>query len=232
MEKRGKLIIVEGTDCSGKATQTQKLIERVEGLEIPCTHLTFPRYDTVTGKIVGMCYLGKDLGQANPRSWFWSPTEVDPKIASAFYAVDRYAASFGMRMALEKGKNIICDRYVESNMGHQGGKIKDPDERKKFIRWLEKLEYELYELPRPDGVIFLYMPYQVGMELKKGRAGMADAHEANPEHLRNAEEAYLQLAEMYDWIKIDCAPDKTRGSLRSVEDIGEEVFEKAMKILK
>lgn len=92
------------------------------------------------------------------------------------------------------------------------------------MNWLHELEYKLLELPEPDKVIFLYMPYQVGMELKKGRAVEADAHESNPNHLRQAEEAYLELAERYDWTRIDCAPNKTMNSLRTIEDIHSEVF--------
>jgi len=128
------------------------------------------------------------------------------------------------------GAYLILDRYVESNMGHQGGKARTPKQRTKIIKFIEDLEYGLLGLPRPDKVVFLYMPCQVAMELKKGRQGKADGHEANPEHLRNAEQSYIQLAKMYDWLKVDCAPDGTIKSLRTPEDISQEVWNKLEKL--
>jgi dTMP kinase len=227
----GKLIVIEGTDCSGKATQTKLLIERLNDEDIAkCHHISFPRYKTPTGKIVGECYLGKDLGSGGG-SWFEDANSVDPKIASLYYAADRRAALPEMESILLGGQNIISDRYVTSNMGHQGGKIKDSVERLGFIEWLHYLEYNLLCLPEPDSVVFLHMPYKIGMELKKSRKGKADSHESNPEHLRNAEQAYLELADMYEWVRVDCAPDGTFDSLRGEEDIHEEVFGIARKIL-
>jgi len=234
MKRNGKLIVIEGTDYSGKETQTKKLIERLNKEKVSerrSHYFSFPKYNTPTGKIVGECYLGKDLGYGGG-SWFSDPVTLDPKIASLYYAADRRATLPEMKRILESGENIISDRYVTSNMGHQGGKIANRDERKDFLRYLHKLEYELLELPEPDKVIFLYMPYQVSMELKKSRVEKSDAHESNPNHLRQAEEAYLELAEEYNWTKINCAPNKTKDSLRSIEDIHKEVFNIVKKELK
>jgi thymidylate kinase len=117
-------------------------------------------------------------------------------------------------------------------MGHQGGKIRDKKEREKFFQWLEKLEYENFEMPRPDAVIFFHMPYQASIELKKQRAkkseyhpGEEDGHESSQEHLKNAEQAYLHLSDFYRFIKIECTKDGTINSLRTPEDIFREFYQ-------
>ena len=116
-------------------------------------------------------------------------------------------------------------------MGHQGGKSKSPEERANIIDFLEKLEYGLLELPKPDTTIFLYMPWQVGMELKKRRRTEKDGHETNLGHLRRAEETYLYLAERFEWTKINCTSDGTIGTLRKPEDIGEEVYQAVLSTI-
>ena len=226
MGKRGKFIVIEGTDCSGKDTQTKKSFSFLQSKGISCEPITFPRYETPTGNILKR-YLGKE-----PYTQEFGPSDlVPPKLASVFYAEDRYAAASEMRKKMSEGITLLCDRYVESNMGHQGGKISDPLQRKEFIDWLEELEYGNFQLPRPDAVLFLYMPYEVGMELKKGRAGKADGHESNADHLRRAESAYLELADRFHWHKIECAPTRTLDSLRSIDDINREVVSHIEHIL-
>ncbi|MCK5449507.1 hypothetical protein KAI32_01440 [Candidatus Pacearchaeota archaeon] len=220
--EEGKLIVIAGTDCSGKETQTRKLVERFLRENILCETMSFPRYDTPTGKIVGGPYLGKpEISEC----WFPDGSDsVDPKVASLYYAADRLAALLKIKSILNSGKHLILDRYVSANMGHQGGKIRDAKEREDFYKFVEKLEHDLLGLPRADLTIFLYMPYLVGMGLKKGRKGKADEHENNPKHLRNAEEAYLQLAEFYNWNKIDCASGKDIDSLKTIDEIHDEVY--------
>lgn len=217
-EQRGKLIVVEGTDASGKGTQTQRLYERLCAEKVRCEMLSFPRYETPTGNIVKR-YLGKEPYEQE----FGPANEVPPKIASVFYAIDRFFAAPLIRRNVQDGIHVLANRYVESNMGHQGGKIRDAAERAAFMFWLEELEYGTFQLPRPDVVLFLYMPHEVACELRAGRGGAADGHEASIEHLRNAEQAYLELAEQYRWTRVDCAPDKTLRSLRTIENIAEEV---------
>jgi len=220
--KKGKLIVIEGTDCSGKETQTKKLMKRFEEEGIPCESMSFPIYSSPTGRIVGGPYLGKP---EICESWFSNGANgTDSKIASLYYAADRRMALPKMLEILDSGKHLILDRYVSANMGHQGGKIRSEIEREKFYEGLENLEHGFLELPQPDLTVFLYMPYQVGMNLNKGREGKADGHESSPENLKNAEEAYLQLADIYDWIRVECAPDGTKKSLRTREDIHEEVY--------
>lgn len=217
--KKGKLIVIAGTDCSGKETQTNLLLQKLKQLSIPRQTISFPRYNTPTGRIVGGPYLGKP--EICPTWFSEGANSVDPKVASLYYSADRRAALPEIRKILES-QNLILDRYVSANMGHQGGKIRDPEEREEFYKWLDQLEHGLLELPRPDATVFLYMPFQTAMQLKKGRAGKADQHESNPDHLRNAEEAYLQLAKIYNWTQIDCV-DQDR--LKSPKEIHEEVWE-------
>ena len=223
---RGKLIVVEGTDCSGKETQTKLLLEKLKSENIPVETMSFPRYNTPTGRIVGECYLGKS-GQ----SWFESPVTLDPLIACQYYAADRRAAKPEIERILASGNHLVLNRYVESNMGHQAGKANNDKEREQTINFIEKLEYGLLELPKPDQVLFLYMPYQVGMELKKGREGIADAHESSADHLRKAEESYLWLAKKFGWAQINCTNDRTIRGLKTREIIANEVYSRAIQLI-
>jgi len=219
--ERGKLIVIEGTDASGKATQARKVVERLREEGISCEGMSFPAYDLPTGKFVSM-YLGRDgFGQE-----FGPSDSIPPRIASTFYAMNRYELKPRIVSTMtQAGVNIITDRYVESNMGHQGGKIADASERERFFDWIENLEHKILGLPRPDGVVFLNMPHQVGLELKRGSGEVRDGHETDVGHLQRAEDCYHQLAEKYGWRKIDCAPEGTFASLRTPEDIGNEVYE-------
>jgi dTMP kinase len=228
--KRGKLIVFEGADCSGKSTQINLLIEKLKSMNRGVVTLDFPNYTTPTGKIVRR-YLDNEFGAAN---------EIPAKVASVFYAEDRFASKGFIQNELDKGNVAILDRYVESNMGHQGGKIRNESERENFFEWLRELEYDNFSLPRPDAVVFLYMPREVGRELMAKRerksefhpgAEELDGHEGSEEHMRNAEESYLHLARLYGWIKIDCAPDGTMGSLKTPEEIHVEIWEKLAGII-
>lgn len=217
---KGKIIVVEGTDCSGKETQTSLLVQRLtkEGRKVE--RLSFPMYDTPTGKIVGGSYLGKSyIGEG---LFPEGAANVDPKVAALYYAADRRYNRQRILDLLDQGTDVILDRYVESNMGHQGGKIFDKEERLKLYDSLEALEYGFLELPRPDLTIFLYVPYKKVAELRNGREEPADQHEANPLHIRNAEHAYLELAEIHHYKKIDCVDKNNK--LRDILDIQEEIY--------
>lgn len=223
--KKGKIILIEGTDKSGKETQTTKLVNRLRRNGHGCERMGFPRYDTPTGRIIGQCYLGKEgLGKGDV-AWFGDADSVDPRIACGYYALDRLAAVPDMKAIINDGRHLILDRYVESNMGHQGGKAKTLAHRKRIIDNIAELEYKHYGLPMPDETIFLYMPWEVGVELGKNSNEIPDGHERNIEHLKRAEETYLWMAKKRLWKKVDCAPDRTLDSLRSPEDIHEEVYD-------
>ena len=216
---RGKLIVIEGTDCSGKETQTKMLVKRLEKQNIPCVRLCFPNYDSPTGKIVGGPYLGKDY---ICECWFKEgAVNVDPKVSSLYYAADRKYNVKAIEELIDKGINVILDRYVYSNLAHQGGKIKDRKEREEMYNWLNKLEFDLLELPEADIKVFLHMPYEVACELKKGREEKPDQHELSKEHLLMAEEAYKEIAEIYSFKIIECSSNNLP---RTIEEIGEELY--------
>ncbi len=224
---KGKLITIEGTDGSGKGTQSNLLYDRMlkEGIEVQ-KH-SFPVYDSPTGKIVGGCYLGKEhLGVP----YFSEGADaVDYKVASCYYAADRRynCEKWKIKENLENGINIIFDRYVESNMAHQGGKIQDIKKRHEAYRFLHELEYKLLELKRPDLTFFLYVPYEYSVELRKIRNEAPDQHESNPDHLRHAETAYLELEKIYNFKRIECIEN---GSMRTREDINDEIYGKVKKL--
>ncbi len=215
-----ELIVIEGTDCSGKETQSNLLIERLRNEGRKIEKLGFPAYDTPTGKICGGAYLGKK----HICEGFFpeGAVNVNPKVAALYYAADRKYNAERIISLLQNGTDVLLDRYVESNMGHQGGKLATSSERLAMYKWLEKLEYELLELPRPTKTIFLHMPYQCAVELKKNRAEPVDQHEADPEHLINSENAYLELATLYNFTVISCAKD---GKARSIQEIHEEIVD-------
>lgn len=184
---KGKIFLVEGTDCSGKETQTRMLLDRLKDDEIPVATMGFPRYDTPTGRIVGQCYLGKEgLGEGDT-NWFMDANAVNPAIASLYYAADRLAAVPEIEEITNSGTNLILDRYVESNMAHQGGKVNNDKKREKIIDYISALEYGLLNLPKPDETIFLFMPYQIGIELRKGRSEKADGHDEETKEKMKAE---------------------------------------------
>lgn len=221
----GKIILIEGTDCSGKETQSNLLKEKLEKAGYKVFKMSFPVYDSPTGKIVGGPYLGKP--SISP-GWFKEgANNVPAKVASLYYAADRLYNINIIKEYLEKDYLVLLDRYVTSNMAHQGGKIKDKEERLKMFKWLEKLEYEFLELPRPDIKIFLHLPYEYSKELSKNRIEL-DEHERSEENLRNAEHAYLEMAELYNFIKIECFNNQ---EIKSIEDISEEIFKKVQKEL-
>jgi dTMP kinase len=218
---RGKLIVIEGTDGSGKQTQSERLVERLRGESYSCEVLGFPRYDTPTGKIVGEACLGKELGMGSG-GVFPNFAKLDPRVACHYYAADRLDAVPEIERLLNENDFVILDRYVESNMGHQCGKIDDKTERDLMRDWIVDLEYNVNGLPQPDLIIFLYMPLKVSRRLKEGMNEKLDAHEADEEHLRNAEAAYLELAEYYGWDKVECSQDNENP--RDIQDIHEEVY--------
>jgi dTMP kinase len=122
---------------------------------------------------------------------------------------------------LEQGYYVILDRYVTSNLANQGGKIKDKDERFYIYQWIDKLEYWLLELPKPDITIFLHVPYDFSKELKKNRTE-TDAIENSETNMKDAESAYIELSELYNWNRVECVKEN---KLRTIEDISNEIYD-------
>jgi len=216
--KKGKFIVIDGTDGSGKGTQTDLLIKSLEAKGIDVVTTDFPQYGEPSAVFVEK-YLRGEYG---------SVEEVGPKKGSLFYALDRFDKSAEMKKWLDEGKFIVSNRYVSANMGHQTGKIKEDKERDEFLDWLEDLEYNIFGIPKPDKTILLYAPPEIGQKLvdekeereyTKGKK--RDIHEADIQHLRDAADAYKYVANKFDWLTIDCAPN---GEMRSREDIQKEIL--------
>lgn len=223
----GKLIVIDGTDGAGKKTQTQKLLERLEQEGYPTAVADFPRYGEKSAGAVEQ-YLNGRYGNA---------ASVDPKIASIFYAVDRYDASFEMRKALSAGKVLVSNRYVSANMGHQAGKISDPQERRNMIQWLKDLEYGLFKLPVPDLTIILYVDPKIAQENVDRKAAREyiggkkrDIHEKDLDHLMAAAESYREIAAAHDnTLLIDCMDGERQ---MSIDEVHERIWHEVEKILK
>jgi len=217
---KGKLIVIEGTDCSGKETQSNLLIEKLKNDGVRIKMFSFPNYNSPTGKIIGGPYLGKSY---ICDGWFpEGAPNVDPKVSALYYAADRLYNIDKIKFLLDNGVNVILDRYVYSNMAHQGGKLSDKNERLSMYEWLDNLEFNLLELPRPDIGVFLHMPYELSLSLKKGRAEDLDQNEKDKNHLINAEMAYIELANKYDFYTIECN-DNDR--IRTIEEINSDLYD-------
>lgn len=217
---KGKLIVIEGTDCSGKETQSNLLIEKLKNDGVIIKMFSFPNYNSPTGKIIGGPYLGKSYIS---EGWFpEGAPNVDPKVSALYYAADRLYNIDKIKFLLDNGVNVILDRYVYSNMAHQGGKLSDKNERLSMYEWLDNLEFNLLELPRPDIGVFLHMPYELSLSLKKGRAEDLDQNEKDKNHLINAEMAYIELANKYDFYTIECN-DNDR--IRTIEEINSDLYD-------
>ncbi|MBE6160097.1 MAG: thymidylate kinase [Lactobacillales bacterium] len=217
---RGKLIVVEGTDCSGKETQTNKLVEKLTNDGRTVKRYSFPMYETPTGKIVGGPYLGKSY---ICEGWFpEGAPNVNNKVASLYYAADRLYNIDIINNDLENGIDVILDRYVYSNMAHQGAKLDIKRNRIELYKWLEELEFNLLGLPVPDIRIFLHMPTEYSKILKQGREEAPDQHEQDENHLMCAERAYLEIAEYYDFTTIECV---NNNEIRTIDNINNELYQ-------
>lgn len=222
---RGKLIVIEGTDCSGKYSQAKLLEKRMNEEEIASKHISFPCYNTPSGKIISTCYLGKD-----GEGWFKEgASNVDSYVSSLYYAADRKYNINKIKNLLEQGINVILDRYTFSNMAHQGGKIISQEERFNFFKKIEILEFNILELPKPDLVILLYVPLNQTLELLKQRNEKIDQNEQDKKHLKRAEQTYLELKALYHFGMINCVQNE---QMRSINDINEELLEKVKAFLK
>lgn len=215
---KGKIIVIEGTDCSGKETQTKITEKKLKEQGYKCIRFSFPMYDTPTGKIVGGAYLGKE---EISKSYFTEgAVNVDPYVTCLYYAADRKYNMNKIEKYLNEGYYVILDRYTTSNLAHQGSKIKDKDERFNMYQWIDKLEYWLLKLPKPDKTIFLHVPLEYSIKLKKNRTNL-DEHEKDNNYLKQSEEAYIELSELYNWNKISCIKDN---QLKTIEEINEEIL--------
>ena len=220
----GKLFVIDGTDGSAKQTQFTKLQERLTKDNINFKTVSFPNYESPSSSLVKM-YLSGEFGE--------NAKDVSPYIASTFYAADRYATfKTGYQKFYEEGGIILADRYTTANMVHQAGKIKDKQERKKFLDWLWDFEFNLYSLPVPTEVFFLNMPVEKSLELIQNRDNKfthntkKDIHERDKSHLIDSYNAACEVAKEYNWYEIKCIKDN---NLRTIEDIHEEIYKEVKK---
>ena len=215
----GQLIIIEGGDGSGKATQTAKLLERLQAEGYKARSVSFPNYDSPAAEPIKM-YLRGDFGK--------EASSVNAYVASTLYAIDRFASFRQDWQRFYKDDGIIiADRYTTSNMVHQMIKYTDLEERKTFLQWLDQLEYDQYGLPRPDAVILLDMPLSLSEALLAERTGKTggntgDIHEQDRSHLIAVHDAYDMLVSTYDWHRVHC--ENENDQLRTIDDIHEEVY--------
>lgn len=228
-KSKGKLIVIDGSDGSGKATQTRLLVSRLKKEGHKVKTFDFPHYENVFGALIGECLTGQ-------RGNFLS---LDPKIASVLYAGDRFESKKKLEMWIEEGNTVILDRYVSASQIHQGGKIKDAKKRREFLNWLNTVEYKVFGIPKPNVVVYLSVPTNVSLKLlqssdqkKKKRYARRkkDLVEENLRYLRAARKTAESLAQSErGWKKVHCVE---KGVMRSRQDIHEEVYRKIRRMLK
>lgn len=224
MSEKGKIIVVEGTDASGKETQTKKLYERLLADNLKVRRLSFPQYGSPWARPVEQ-YLSGALGP--------NPEDVTPFGASLFYAIDRYAsykADWGKFYL--SGGILICDRYTTSNALHQTSKL-PLEKREEFLHWLYDLEYNKLQLPKPDMILFLNVDDAVAEEILCARTGkegiQKDIHETHLDYLRTCRENGRLVAKYDNWTVIQCTENN---QFRTREAIHEEIFRHVNKLLK
>lgn len=226
----GKLIVIDGTDGSGKATQAELLAKvlRNEGYKV--RQVDFPEYyKNFFGKFIGHCLSEQ----------YYNWVNIHPKIASIAYAADRWESKTQIEGWLKKGYIVLANRYASANQIHQGGKIKSDKKRQAFIEWLNEMEYDVFKIPRPDVVFYLNlsMPFiknlikERNKKTKRAYLGKKkDIVEGNIEYMTNSRKSALWLSKTQkNYIQIDCTPKDT---LRTIEDIHEEIYKKVQKVIK
>lgn len=207
MAKRGKLIVFEGIDGSGKTTQSKLLVAYFKKQKIPTKYISFPRYELKWGKMVRK-YLDGKLGK------------LDPYEASVLYANDRRSAAAKINGWLASGKTVIGNRYIGSNIGHMAAKIKSQSEKSKYIDWLERLEYGENKIPAEDLVILLRVTPRISRKLMRTR--VLDIHEKDQKYLEEVSRVYDSVAKQKkNWEAVDCTES---GKILKPEEIHKKVL--------
>ena len=225
----GKLIVIEGTDGSGKETQSNLLFENLKKLNLNVKKISFPNYDSPACEPVKM-YLAGKFGE--------DPLMINPYPISTMYAIDRYAHfKENWEKFYDDNGIIITDRYVASNMIHQGSKITTPAEKEKYLEWLWDLEYNKIEIPKADITIFLNMPMEKSFELMKDRKNKItgdekkDIHEKNIKYLEISYKTACEISKKYQWNEIQCVDCMDHNKLKAIEEIQQEILLAVKKIL-
>ncbi len=228
--KKGKFIVIDGTDGSGKATQVDLLLKRLEKDGHKVKTVDFPEYyKNFFGDFIGHCLTEQ----------YYNFINVHPKIASVLYAADRFESKEQIEKWLDSGYVVLANRYVSSNQIHQGGKISNNKKRESYLEWLDIMEYKVFKIPRPDVVLYLSVPLDVSIKMMKERnkksvrnyAGKKkDVHEVDINFQKNSRKSALWLStKLKNFIKIDCAPKKEILSREVVHDL---VYKEVKKVVK
>lgn len=222
----GRVIVIEGTDSSGKETQTKKLFERLKEEGLKVRKLSFPNYDSPACEPVKM-YLAGAFGD--------KALDVNPYPVSTMFAIDRYAS---YKMDWEKFYDedgiVVTDRYTTSNMVHQASKIEDEEKKNQYLDWLEELEYKKMNIPEPDMVIFLNMPVETAVKLMAERKNKItgeekkDIHEQDIGYLKKSYNNACEVAKKYNWKEIKCVENQR---LKTIDEIGEEIYSVVKEIV-
>ena len=211
----GKLIVIDGGDGSGKATQSTRLYERLKKEGYRAEKLDFPRYtENFFGKLIRECLDGQ-CGDF---------MAMHPKIVSALYAADRFESSERIRSWLDEGAVVVLDRYVSANMMHQGAKIRDVDELTQFLAWLDEMEHGVFKVPRPDMIVYLDVPHAIRKNLvaKDTTRTTIDLAEKDDVHQIASEQCARKIAEWTDnWCVVGCGCES---GLRTVDEIHEDIY--------
>jgi dTMP kinase len=229
MVRKGKLIVIDGTDGSGKATQTELLIKHLKKDGQKVKIVDFPDYySNFFGRFIGHCLSEQ----------YYNFVKVHPKIASVLYAADRFESRDKIKKWLKEGNIVIANRYASANQIHQGGKIANVKKRESFIKWLAEMEYEVFKIPKPDVVFYLSVPISIVLKLIRERnrgnkrsylGKKKDAHEKDVNFLENSRKSALWLAKTQKgWIKIECVQN---GILETRENIHKKIYEKILKVI-
>lgn len=224
MMNKGKLVVIEGSDGSGKRTQLELLVEYFKAHKVDHTTLDFPQYyKTFFGKWIGRFLKGE----------FGGIEDLPPYLLMFPYAADRWQAKSDMEKWLSEGKIVVSNRYTGSN-AYQAAKL-PAKERKRFIDWSFEMEYEAFGIPKEDLVIFLHVPFAVSQQLLEQKAARKymgnerkkDIHESNLELMANVEKVYLEFCTKYPhWVKIDCTK---KGQVLTREEIHLKIVEILIK---
>lgn len=222
----GHFIVIDGIDGSGKKTQFDLLKQRLEREGHTIATADFPQYGQKSAGLVEE-YLNGIYGTAE---------EVGPYAASILYAVDRFAASKKIRQWINEGTTVISNRYVTSNMGHQGAQIHDPVERTKFFAWNDALEFTTFKIPKPDLNIILHVPAKIAQELVDRKTARSyttnkrDILEADLKHLERAEQTYIEMTQTFpNFTLVECTEDD---AILSPETIHEKIWQVVMSKLR
>lgn len=208
---RGKFIVIDGSDGSGKYTQSELLLKYLKKSKKKAIMISFPRYtETFFGKFLKDLLFGK----------YGDFIKTDPHLASVPYALDRFVTKDLIEKNLSKGVWVISDRYSSANQIHQGGKIKDTKKRKEFLDWLDRLEYKELKIAKPDKFIYLDVPVETSLKLLNDKN--KDSAEKNIQYLKNSVDSARILIKdnPKNWIHIKCVGDK---EMKSILDIHKEI---------